>query len=167
MAYRLDLATTGTKESGQTQTTLTLTRTPQGVHVSSTSPTEEASAGDDGVVGIDGHLRIVLDPYNQLRTALRGRDGHSRSTVNVLVAGQEVSVPVAVTSTDNAGTTSLAFTGETNAKVKGVGAHVMVAVQATVVRGRLASASARNAFDASIPFRKIHIDQVWSLTRLQ
>jgi hypothetical protein len=86
--------------------------------------------------------------------------------VNVFVAGEDVSVPVAFTSTENGGTTSLAFTGQTTKKVKGAGAHVAVDVQATVVRGRIESASARNAVDASVVFRKIHIDQVWSLTRL-
>jgi hypothetical protein len=169
VAYRLNLETTGTKEGGGAQTTLSLTRTPQGVRVSSTSPAEEASAnfGDDGVVRIDGHLGTVVGPYNQIQTALRGRDRNSRSTVNVFVAGQEVSVPVAFTSTESGGTTSLVFTGQTTTKVKGVGAHVAVAVLATVVGGHIQSASARNAVDASIPFRKIHIDQVWSLTRLQ
>jgi hypothetical protein len=169
VAYRLNLETTGTKEAVKALTTLTLTRTPQGVHVSSTSPAEEASTsfGDDGVVRIDGHLSTVMSPYNQIQTALRGRDRNSRSTVNVFVAGQEVSVPVAFTSTESGGTTSLVFTGETTTKVKGVGAHVAVDVQAKVVGGHVESASARNAVDASILFRKIHIDQVWSLTRLQ
>jgi hypothetical protein len=168
VAYSLNLETTGTKEGAQAQTTLTLTRTPQGVHVSSTAPAEEASAnlGDDGVVRIDGHLGTVVGPYNQIQTALRGRDRNNRSTVNVFVAGEDVSVPVAFTSTENGGTTSLAFTGQTTTKVKGAGAHVAVDVQATVVRGRIESASARNAVDASVVFRKIHIDQVWSLTRL-
>jgi hypothetical protein len=168
VAYRLNLETTGTKEGGLAQTTLMLTRTPQGVHVSSTSPAEEASAdfGDDGLVRIDGHLRTVVGPYNQIQTALRGRDRNNRSTVSVQVGSQEVSVPVAFTSTESGGATSLVFTGETTTKVKGVGAHVAVDVQAKVVRGRIESASARNAVDASILFRKIHIDQVWSLTRL-
>jgi hypothetical protein len=170
VAYRLNLETTGTQQvaQAQAQTTLTLTRTQQGVRVSSSSPAEETSAnvGDDGVVRIDGHLRTVVGPYNQIQTALRGRDRNSRSTVNVLVGGREVSVPVAFTSTESGGTTSLVFTGQTTTRVKGVGAHVAVDVQATVVRGHIESASARNAFDASVPFRKIHIDQVWSLTRL-
>jgi hypothetical protein len=45
VAYRFNLETTGTKEGGQAQTTLTLTRTPQGVQVSSTSPAEDDSDG--------------------------------------------------------------------------------------------------------------------------
>jgi hypothetical protein len=44
--------------------------------------------------------------------------------------------------------------------------HVAVDVHATVVRGHVENATARNAIDASVLFRKIHIDQVWSLTRL-
>ncbi|HEV2739723.1 MAG TPA: hypothetical protein VGU66_14185 [Candidatus Elarobacter sp.] len=168
VVYRLHLKTAGVKEGGQADTTLTLTRTPQGVRIASTSPAEDAQSavGDDGVVRVDGRLRAVAEPYNQLQSALRGRDRDGRSTVNVFVADQEVSVPVACTSTDIGGSKSLEFTGQTTARIRGVGAHIAVDVRATVVRDRVESASARNTFDASVPFRKIHIDQVWSLTRL-
>jgi hypothetical protein len=168
VVYRLDLETAGVKEGGTAQTTLTLTRVTQGLHVASTSPAAEGSAlGDGAITGLDGPLRIVVEPYNQLQAALGGRDGHGRSTVNILAGGQEVAVPVTFTSSEGNGMTVLAFAGETNTRVKGIGAHVTVAMKATVVRGRLETASAHNDFDASIPFRKIHVDQVWSLTRLR
>lgn len=167
-AYRLEFSSSGTKEARQGQTTLTLTRTAQGVHVASASPAEEAAGNVDpsGVVHVDGDLSRLVEPYNQLQTALNGRDGHGRSTVTVVVGKQEVSVPVALTTTQSGATMSFAFTGQTGTKVRGVGAHVAVDMHAAVVAGRVENASARNTFDASVPFRKIHVEQAWSLTRM-
>lgn len=167
-SYRLEMTQTGTKEGGRVQTTLALTSNPQGIRVASTAPAVEASGATEasGAVRVDGPLRAIIDPYNQLRTALEGRDPRGHSTVVVSLGQQEVAVPVDATSTENGGTTSLAFAGHTDTKVRGVNAHVAVDLHATVVHGRVSNASARNAVDASVLFRKIHVDQVWSLTRL-
>jgi hypothetical protein len=167
-SFRLEMTHTGTKESGHVQTTLALTSTPQGLHVASTAPAQEAAATTEagGAVRVDGPLRTLLDPYNQVETALLARDGHGHSTVDVLAGTQEVSVSVDVTTTDSGGSTLVAFAGRTDTTVRGVNAHVAVDLHATIARGRLVSASARNAVDASVLLRKIHVEQVWSLTRL-
>lgn len=168
MTYRLELANSGTKEAGKVGTILTLIRTPQGLDVASTSPAEHASGNvaADGVVRLDGHLGHIVEPYNELETALGRRDGHGRSIVSVLMGKQEVSVPVSVASTESGATTSLAFTGQTDTTMKGAGVHVAVNLQATLAGGRVESASAQNTIDAHMLIRKVHVEQAWSLTRV-
>jgi hypothetical protein len=168
ISYRLDLARSGTKEAKHVQTTIALSSTSQGLHVSSTDPAVDGPGVREasGAISVAGALRAVIDRYNQLQTGLSGRDGQGRSSVNVLVGQQDVSVPVETTSADSGGSTLLRFAGHADPTIRGFAVHVTVDMETTVVGGRLTSASAKNDIVASVPFRKIHVEQVWSLTRL-
>ncbi|HEY4442003.1 MAG TPA: hypothetical protein VGN14_16205, partial [Candidatus Elarobacter sp.] len=108
----------------------------------------------------------AVEPYNELASALAARDGRGRSTLVLVAAGATVRVPVAVAQADSGSTPTYTYSGETDATVKGVNAHVVVDVRAAVTDGRLAGGTARNTFDARVLIRKIHVERTWSLTRV-
>jgi hypothetical protein len=168
ISYRLNLARSGTKEPGHIETIIALSATSQGLRVTSTDPAEDGPGvrEADGAVRVANALRAVIDPYNQVQTGFSGRDGHGGSSVHVVLGAQDVYVPVETTSADSGGSTLLRFEGHSDTTIRGITVHVTVDIQATVVDGRFTSASARNEIRASVLFRKIRVEQVWSLTRL-
>jgi hypothetical protein len=170
VSYHVTGRRTGVKDEQGFDTTLTLTSNDNGLLVASTSPalSEQVSLQPDGTIApSDKTLRALVEPYNELQTALRDASAGATSSMRILVGDTEATVPVTVTiGPDGAGRSSVVVTGATDTQVHLARAHVVVNVRGELAGGRVVAASATNDATATVLFKKIHVQQVWSLRLL-
>jgi hypothetical protein len=172
VAYRLHAERRGTKESGLVDTTLTLSATANDMTIASTAPALNGKGvpQPDGSLDVQGDLVRLIDPYNQVATSLHcvaGAMPTGESKLLMLLGKNTVDVPVKIVTAPDGPRVAVAITGETDTTMRSAHVHLVVNVHAMIVDGKLLSASADNNLDASVMFRKIHVEQLWSLNRVQ
>jgi hypothetical protein len=169
VSYRLDAERHGTKEPSSLHTQLSIAVSGDGVVIASTTPAASATGtrGASGEIIIAGKLRQVVEPFNEIQTALSSENARHESQMNVLLGDTSASVPVIATTVGtDGGNTTVTFVGQTDATVKAFKAHVAVNVRAVFAGSRLLTATATNEITAHILFRAVHIQQTWALARI-
>jgi hypothetical protein len=169
VTYRLDALRRGSKETAEIHTSLAIASRTDSIWITSSAPAD-AIAGTraaNGAIVVTGKLQAVVEPYNEIQSAVAGMNARNESTVTMWLGDASVNVPVLATvvSTET-GNTTMTFAGSTDAPVRGFKAHIVVNLRAVFFADRLLSATATNDITARIVFKSIRIEQTWSLARV-
>jgi hypothetical protein len=169
VTYRLDALRRGTKETVEIHTSLAIASRADGVWITSSAPAD-AVAGTraaNGAIVVTGNLQAVVEPYNEIQTAVAGMNARNESEMTVWLGSTSVRVPVVATvASAETGNTTMTFAGSTDTPLRGFKAHVVVNLRAVFSGDRLLSATATNEVTAHIIFKSIRIEQTWSLARV-
>jgi hypothetical protein len=169
VSYRIDAERSGSKEPSSLHTQLSISLSATGLWISSTTPTDGVAGTRraNGEIVVAGKLQQVVEPFNEIQTALSGINARHQSSMTVLLGDSSAIVPVIATSVvAGNGDTTMTFAGQTDAAIKAFKAHLAVNVRAVFAGNRLLTASATNEVAVHVLFRTLRIQQTWTLARI-